>query len=178
MEPQTPNPTVPENEVVPDRIRSLELAIEEQRRDYDFLQNLQSDVKIKTITFLGASLGLLGYLYTTAERGSIQQRLFIPNQIYGMIFYAFGLVMLLAAVTLLMIALYKNHSWQTAYDNNQEDSYLDNYQSYLEYMSKRYLKISINNSKTYEQRRQLLNLSFMPMVLGSIILLLLKTFGG
>jgi hypothetical protein len=81
----------------PDRIRALELAIEEQRRDYDCLNGLYDHAKVKNFTFLAAALALLGYLYTGSSNGteSLEDKLFIPDEPYGVILYAFGLFFLL-----------------------------------------------------------------------------------
>lgn len=163
-----------------DRIRALELALEEQRKDYDILHSLHEGVKIKNITFLAAALALLIYLYAPigAMGPSIQQRLFIPEQPYGVVFYVFAIFLVMMAITTLMVALVKNREWHTAYDNEQEDDLLDDYEKYLIYMRKRYLKVSKINCNCYEKRRYLLNISFIPLVLGGTILLLLKTLGG
>lgn len=162
-----------------DKILALELALEEQRKDYDILHGLHEAVKIRVITFLAAALGLLAYLYTTDGKGtSLKDRLFVPDEPYGVIFYAFGLLLLLSSVATLMVALIKTREWHTAYDNSQEEGLLEDYEKYLQYMRNRYLKISRINGSGYEKRRYLLSISFLPLVIGATILLLLKTFGG
>jgi len=158
-------------------IKSLELAIEEQRRDYDVLHSLHEGVKIKNITFLAAALGLLGYLYT-GNTGDLKHKLFIPNQPYGVVFYVAGILFLLAAVGGFLVALIRIHPWQTAFDDEQEDDLMKDYEKYLTYMKNRYLKVSKNNGRSYEKRRYLLNNSFTAMLIGATILLLIKTFGG
>lgn len=160
-----------------ERIKCLELAIEEQRRDYDVLHSLHEGVKVKNITFLAAALALLGYLYT-GNKGNLKEKLFIPSQAYGVVFYVAGALLLLGAVAGLITALVRIHPWQTAYDNEQEDDIMNNYEKYLRYMKKRYLKVSRNNGSSYENRRKLLNNSFWALLVGGTILLLIKTFGG
>jgi hypothetical protein len=161
-----------------ERTRSLELAIEEQRKDGDLLRRLHESVKVKNITFLAASLGLAAYLYTSNLGGNIQQRLFIPKEPYGVIFYGLGLILLLFAVGVLMVALGKVRNWHTAYEDDQDSRLMNDYEEYLSYMNQRYTTISTINGSCYEKQRYLVNLSFFPMVLGATILLLLKTFGG
>ncbi len=62
-----------------DRIRVLELTLQEQRKDFDFLNSIYEQVKVKNITFLAASLGVLAYLYTGTSNGSLKAKLFIPT---------------------------------------------------------------------------------------------------
>lgn len=165
--------TAEENE-----IRSLELALTEQRRDYDILHSLHEAVKIRNITFLAAAFGVLAYLYAGNSGGDLKEKLFIPGQPYGVILYSAGLLLLLAAVAGFMVALIKNRAWHTAYDNEQEEDLLKDYVKYLRYMKKRYSKVSKINGDCYEKRRYLLNNSFIALILGATILVLLKTFGG
>ncbi len=167
-----------EKEKEQDKVRALELALQEQRKDYDILHGMHEGLKIRNITFLAAALGLLGYLYTGTEKGSLKERLFLPDEPYGVIFYASGLLLLLGSIAALMVAMAKNRIWSTAYDDDQEEHLLDSYKGYLIYMIKRYLKISRSNGSCYEHRRYLISISFIPMVLGATILILLKTFGG
>lgn len=160
------------------RIKCLELGLKEQRRDYDILHSLHEGIKVRNITFLAAALGILAYMYASTSDGSLKHKLFIPDQSYGVVFYAAGALLLLGAVAGFMIALIKIHPWQTAYVNDQEDCVMKDYEKYLAYMRNRYLKISSNNSQSYENRRRLLNNSFMAMLVGATVLLLIKTFGG
>ena len=52
------------------RIHTLKLAIEEQRRDHDVVERLYEQAKTKNITFLAAGLALLVYLYGTMPSDS------------------------------------------------------------------------------------------------------------
>jgi|GEM_PF-3274186 len=162
-----------------DKIKSLNLALEEQRRDYDVLHSLHEAIKIKNLTFLATAFGLLGYLYA-ANNGSknLKKKLFIPDQAYGDIIYVAGILLLLGAIAGFIVVLTKNRVWKTAFQNDQEDKLMDNYQEYLTYMHKRYKHISKVNGECYEKRRYLLNISFMAMILGGSILVTIKTFGG
>jgi len=156
--------------------KALQLALEEQRRDYDVLHGLNESTKVRTITFLAAGLGVLAYLYTTGDTTSLKKQLFMPDEIYGVVFYAVGLLLLVGSIVCMMIALVKNREWHTAYENDQNEELLKDYKKYILYMHKRYTKISRSNGKQYEGRRYLLNTSFLPLVIGATILLLLKTF--
>lgn len=162
----------------PDSVRILELKIVEQRNDYDFLTKAYESAKVKNISFLAAGLALLGYLYTTTGDGSLKKKLFIPDQPYGVIIYAMSAFLFLAALTALLYAL-RPRRWSTAYDDKQEEILAkQGYEFYLDYMSRRYEAISKTNGASYKAKQVLLDMSLLPLVIGGILLLVLKTFGG
>ena len=160
-----------------DRVKSLELALAEQRRDWDALNQAYEAAKRKNITFLAAAFALLGYLYASniQPHESLKDKLFIPSEPYGVIIYALGAGLYLFAIAALMFAL-RSRSWSTAYENDQEDSRFDDYEKYLQYMQKRYLQCSHNNLSSYNAKYSLLEMSFLPLVLGGTLLLILKIF--
>jgi hypothetical protein len=162
-----------------ERMRSLELGLEEQRRDHEVFSTLYAQAKTKNITFLAAALALLGFLYgTTPENANtLAEKLFIPQEPYGVIIYFLSLTAFLLSIGVLLFAL-RPQPWGTAYDNNQEDCIADDYERYLEYMKKCYLDASAMNIASYRRKQNLLNIAFMPLLTGGILLLLLKTFGG
>lgn len=161
-----------------DRIKILELEIEEQRRDYDVLKEAYESAKVKNITFLAAGLALLTYLYASTSGSNLREKLFIPKEAYGVIIYGASAAMFLFALAMLLYAL-KTRRWSTAYDNNQEEMVsAHGYEYYLQYMKRRYLSVYSNNSATYKAKQTLLDMSFIPLVSGGIILVVLKTFGG
>lgn len=160
--------------------KALELALEEQRRDYDILHGLNESTKTRTITFLAAGLAVLTYLYTFGDAKDLKQRLFLPDidNPLAIVLYVVGFLLLLGSIVCMMVALVKNRPWNTAYENDQDEDLLKDYGKYILYMHKRYTKISRMNGRQYESRRYLLNISFLPLVIGATILLLLKTLGG
>lgn len=149
----------------------LEIAIEEQRRVYDDLSQSYDHAKIKVLTFLGGGLALLTYLYSTSND------LFVPQELYGQIFYFAGLTLIIGALGNLLSAL-RTSPWEVPTESkelrkiNGSDSRLD----YLRYTRDRYLACWDNNIKVYESKQRTLNISFMPLILGAIILIVLKTF--
>jgi hypothetical protein len=46
------------------QIKSLELAIEEQRRDYDTVDSMYEAIRAKNYSLIAVAFGLLTYLYT------------------------------------------------------------------------------------------------------------------
>jgi hypothetical protein len=161
-----------------DTVRILELKLAEQRNDYDFLEKAYESTKVKNITFLAAGLALLGYLYTTTNDGNLKNKLFIPDQPYGVIIYAISAFLFLSALAALLYAL-RPRKWSTAYDDEQEEILAQqDYEFYLRYMSRRYARISKTNGASYKAKQVLLDMSLLPLVIGGILLLVLKTFGG
>ena len=159
------------------RIKSLELAVVEQRRDWDALNQAYESAKRKNISFLAAAFALLGYLYGSniQPHKSIRERLFIPHEAYGIIIYGLAAALYLFAIAALMMAL-RSNGWLTAYENEQEDELLEDYEKYLKYMQKRCLKCSDNNLSSYNAKYSWLEMSFLPLLLGGILLLVLKIF--
>ncbi len=69
---------------------SLQLVIDEQRRDYDYLLRIYERAGAKENALLAATFGVIAYLYYTAPVGSktgIAQRLFVPTEDYGKVIY-------------------------------------------------------------------------------------------
>lgn len=161
------------------RVQSLELALIEQRRDHDTLEQLYDGAKLRNITYLAAGLAVLGFLYgnSTDKKITLAEKLFIPKEPYGVIMYFISLALFLFALCTLLFAL-KPQKWSTAYDDEQEDCMTDDYERYLKYMSKRYKRASRINGGSYARKQALLEMSFLPLIAGGILLLLLKTFGG
>lgn len=160
-----------------DRIRRLEKTIEEQRRDYDCVEILYSQAKTKNITFLAAALALLGYLYGGTGGSSLKEKLFIPDEPYGVIVYVISFFIFVSAIIILLINL-KPYRWSTAHDPQMDELAPKDYEKYLEYIRKRYDYISNINCISYSKKQTLLDVSFLPLVGGGIMLLILKTFGG
>lgn len=161
-----------------DRTSILELAIEEQRRDYDTLDKMYETARAKNITFLAAAFALLGFLYATVPENAktLKDKLFIPDEAYGVVIYAIGLALFLSAIACLLIAL-ESKNWSTAYENEQDDSVEKDYEYYLKYMRKRYLKCSTNNTSSYRKKQFWLDLCYKPLLAGAIILVVIKIFG-
>jgi hypothetical protein len=162
-----------------ERIRSLELAIEEQRRDHEVFNDLYSEAKRKNFIYLTAALALLAFLYGNPPENAktLAEKLFIPAEPYGVIIYFLSLAAFLGATGVLLFAL-RPRPWSTAYDNDQEDCIADNYEQYLNYIKKCYLRASRINMNSYSAKQNMLSMSFIPLLAGGILLLLLKTFGG
>lgn len=154
--------------------------VEEQRRDYDVLARLFERTETKTYTLLAAAFALLTYLYSSVaeKQASFADRLFIPDELYGVVIYFGALLVFLGSIAILLYAIKVPYKVATAFDNEQEDEKLEDYETYLQYMKKRYLRASGINLKAYQRKHSLYNLAFLPLVLSGILLLSIKTFGG
>jgi hypothetical protein len=157
-----------------ERIKSLELAIDEQRRDWDSLSASYETARLKNVTLLGAAFAFSTYLYSANDpKRSLRERLFYPYHWYWDTLYIIAFVALISAIILLLFAL-KPQTWSTAYDDEQDDSSMNSYPSYLEYMHKRYLRSSGINRTSYTNRQELLDTAFPLLIGGGIMLLVIR----
>jgi Ca2+/Na+ antiporter len=157
----------------------LEVAVDELRRAYDELDKDYDQVRVKALTFLGGGLALLTFLYS-GKTHSGKVDLFIPHQVYGMVFYFGGLVFVLFAIALLFYTLKPVYFREPT--ENEEIEKLDERHrtknSYLVFLKEEYSKCLEHNGDQYSQKQKLLNIAFFLLVTGAIILLVLKQFGG
>lgn len=149
----------------------LKVTIEELRRTNDWLSEAYDKVKVKTFTFLGGGLGLLVFLYS--PDGDI----FFPIETYGRIFYVIGFASLVSSLVMLFFSLLPR-MWIFSIDRDEivEMNFTDD-NHYLQYVKSNQLKAYEANSKTYAKNHRVLALSFYPLIIGAIILIVLKTFG-
>lgn len=162
-----------------DYMKSLELLLAEQRIDYEVLSKLYEGVKVKNLTFLGAILGILIFLYSNVDKSlPLMERLFIPAEPYGLAIYVLAILALFFSLGALLWAL-RARRWQTCYEELHIDFIKEHdYVTYLEKLTQTYESMSVNNLDSYEKKQSLLDISLLPMIAGAIILLLLKTLGG
>ena len=149
----------------------LELTIEELRRTLDWLSAASDSVKTKALTFMGGGLALLAYLYAS-DAGDI----FYPDETYGRIFYAVGLALIIGALVMLFNSLLPRR-WDFSIDSSDlEDMNFEDHNHYLQYVKDNYITAYKRNLATYNTSHRILNLSFFPLVIGGIILVVLKIF--
>jgi len=154
---------------IPDEV--LKLSIEELRRTSDWLSAGYNNVKTKTLTYLGGSLALLTYLYSGGD-------LFFPDEMYGRIFYVMGLGSVLCAIVMLFLSMLPRR-WEFSTDSDDlDDMNFDDVNHYLQYVKNNYMISYKRNIATYEKNHRVLSLSFFPLVIGAIILVVLKIFGA
>ncbi len=157
-------------------IASLELLVEEQRIDYQSLASMYESARVKNLAFLGAIFGVLVYLYGNVDpKLDLRDKLFLPDQYYGIAIYICAFGSLIFALAALIMAL-KGRRWQTAYEDYHL-SYISEHthKEYLMHLSKKYQTMSKSNASSYNAKQSLIELAVLPMLIGAIILLLLKT---
>ena len=153
----------------------LIIAIEEQRRVYDWISDNYKQVRTRAIVYVGAGLATLTFLYSHPNRNG---KTFIPPETDGRIFYFAGLALMLLALAMLLISL-RTSFWEFPI----EDKVLSklNFRSkveYLEYIKERYRDCYKVNVGHCEFRYKMLNFSFPMLILGGIILMVINLFGG
>lgn len=157
-----------------EQVQMLEKGIEELRRTHDEITDAFSKARIKNITFIGANLATLSYLYSS--NGSGNESLFIPEKIYGIIFYFAGLFLCLGSLLILVLAL-QPITWRIPTEMKklkklEYNSYLD----FLKYVRNEYIEgLSINLPK-HEKKQKYLNLASPLLIVGAILLLIIKKF--
>lgn len=159
----------------------LRIAVSELKHSYDELSKHSSEIKIKILTFIGAGIALVTYLYGSnqPDNATALQILFFPKELYGQMFYAAGSILFFGALMRLVFGAHPKGDWEVPTEisklkNLSEDDEI----KYLEYVKKRYIKSYKNNVNLYESRVKVLAQAFYPFLFGAIILLAIKLLGG
>lgn len=159
--------------------QTLKEYIKQQENFYNAITGANHNLKNKIMTYTGTILALLAFLYSGAldEKKSVLQKLFIPEELYGKIFYAVGLFLVLYAFGKLLKGARPNGRWHMGFasddvklvENMKEEDYLK--------------KLKDDNDealdcdlKEYNSRFVAIKDSFYPMVIGGIILVVLRYF--
>jgi hypothetical protein len=149
----------------------LKIAIEEQRRVCDWITHNYDNVRNKILALLGGGLAALTFLY--ASDGG----LFIPEEVYGKIFYFSGLFLTLMALSTLIAAL-RPMPWEFTIEDKELNK-IDTVSSeleYLQYTKEKHMEAYKLNIHTYEYKQRLFNFSLYPLVFGAMILTVIKLF--
>lgn len=157
----------------------LRIAVEEQRRFHDELTSSYRSMRLRIITFIGAILALLAFLYSGSTDRNVNtlRRLFIPDTQYGMIFYFLGLGFLLYALAKLVHGARPNGRWGVPIDLHSLES-LDEKDTvkYLMKLKNEYIKVARDNMSEHAKKHEALRDSFYPLLIGAILLVVLKYF--
>ncbi len=145
------------------------IAIEELRRSYDIMHRAVDQLRVKTLTFIAATFGLLTFLYRDGD-------LFIPPQLYGRIFYFVGFFSLITALIIFLLGLMP-YPWKLTTEIKQlKNIRQNNEDEYLEYVRGEYIDSFTNNARVYENKHSSFNLGFILLVVGAFTLIVIKTF--
>lgn len=160
----------------------LKIAVDEQRRFHDELTSSFRGMRAKTLYFIGATLALLTFLYAGASSSkgmhiSVKERLFIPDELYGLIFYFTGLALVLYALAKLVHGAKPDAKWTVPFE--QEDLLtLDetDERRFLENLKNEYVKTTIANLEIHTKKSVALKDAFYPLLVGAILLVVLRYF--
>jgi len=153
--------------------------IDGQNRYHEELSASNESSKKRIATHIGLILALLAFLYAGAldASKSVQERLFIPTELYGQIFYAAGLFFILLALGRLIHGSRPNGSWSIGHESSDSQA--------VESMTEKDYLIKLKNDNEesrkynvdqYNKKYFALKDSFYPMLLGAIIMIVLRYF--
>lgn len=153
--------------------------IRQQERFHDELTAEKNRIKTKNYTYIAAIFTFFAFIYSSALNDSkpVQDRLFIPDELYGIIFYAAGLFFLMYALGKLIHGARPYGVWYVGYES--EDAEAVETMSEDDYM----VKLKNDNETAHERNIAQYNKhyiavkdSFYPMVIGAIVLVVLRYF--
>lgn len=153
--------------------------IDEQRRFHDELTSSFNGLRSKIATYIGLILAFLAFLYAGAldENKTTLQRLFIPEELYGKVFYSLGLFMILYALGKLIHGARPNGQWSVAFQSSDYTE-IEN-MTELDYLLKQkndYEASRKENVTTHNKKHEAVRDSFYPLLLGAIVLIVLRYF--
>lgn len=162
---------------IKEEIQIHEKSIEELRREYDEIALAFSRASTRALTFLGGGFAFLSYLYGYGTTNGLPNALFIPREIYGVIFYFFGLFSYIGALFFSFLAI-RPVVWRTPAERevNKDLSSFKTYLDYLQYCKNRYIDAIDHNLPLNERKQKRLNLSSLLLVVGVLVLIVLKNF--
>jgi hypothetical protein len=162
-----------------EKVESLKMIVDEQRRDYDYLLKIYERAGTKENALLTATFAVIAYLYYTAPDGthgktSIAERLFFPTQDYGKVIYIMAAALFVFSLYKLVFNVFGDNVWHTAYQTPKTD-YSYNSLDTLKYFKKRYDTCHKMNLKQYITRKKDLTFCFYGITISAIILIAIKT---
>jgi hypothetical protein len=164
-------------------IAILHVALDEQRRFHDELTRSFDVIKSKIVYYIGAILATMTFLYSGAldEHKSTLEKLFIPNELYGMLFYFFGVICLLYSLAVLAKGMRPDIRWNVYTEATEQrvvggvDTSLSE-REYLQDMVDGYESYTNTNLESHNKKSEATRAAFFPMVMGAIILTVLRLF--
>jgi len=161
----------------PKDTEGVNLIIVEQHRDYDYLLKIYERAGAKENVLLTAAFAILAYLYYTPPiegRVGIIERLFVPMQDYGLIIYVIAAGFFFFGLFKLMLSVFGDNVWETAYETSKADYPVDKYGT-AKYVKTRYDIAHKINLGSYLKRKANLQLCFYCILISAIILIVIKT---
>jgi hypothetical protein len=166
-----------------ERIELLQIALAEQRRFHDELTASYRGLRNKILYFIGAILAVMTFLYAgaTDDAKSVSERLFIPSELYGVIFYFFGLFCLIYALFTLVKGARPDTQWNVPTDTIEEHvigkvNSKMRQADFLQEIVDEYETSSKLNLTVHGNKSEAIRSSFFPLLIGAIILVVLRFF--
>ncbi len=158
-----------------DDVLVLENSIIELRRRDSRINAIYDGIKTRVLTFIGAGFALLTYLYSS---NTTNNSLFFPQELYGQVLYTIGIILYVTGISFLFFAA-KPAQWILPADKNTlSQPSFSNYKEYLLYISNEYKEAITFNTHQCEKKQQILNVSWILLIQGAIILLITKLFSS
>lgn len=166
-----------------DSVDILKASLDEQRRFHDELTSAFRNERNKIVYFIGTILAILTFLYAgaTDTTKTVAERLFIPDELYGLIFYFAGLFSLMYALVSLIRGARPDTQWNVPSDVIEE-SVLNKVdrtmteQDFLQRLVDEYEQSTSMNLKVHTKKSEAIRTSFFPLLIGAIILIVLRFF--
>ncbi|HYH74510.1 MAG TPA: hypothetical protein VD735_00965 [Candidatus Saccharimonadales bacterium] len=163
-------------------VEVLRIAVDEQRRFHDELTASFSSLRSKILYFIGATLAVMTFLYAGASSASgegagVRERLFIPDELYGLIFYFVGLACLLYALAKLVHGAKPDARWRVPFEQEEYATLAEqDEKAYLIKLKDEYVKATAHNLKVHAKKGESITSSFYPLLVGAILLVALRYF--
>lgn len=161
----------------------LLIALDEQRRFHDEVTRSFESIRNKIVYYIGAILATLTFLYSGALDNSktTRQKLFIPTELYGVIFYFFGLACVIFALFALFKGMRPDIRWNVYTETNERKviGCVNRDMTECEYLQELvngYQDHTNKNLVSHEKKSKASKESFFPMIIGVTILVVLRFF--
>jgi|GEM_PF-932159 len=164
--------------VAPDK-KALKLYIKEQQRYHDELTSSYGELRTKIQAYIGAILAFLAFLYAGAldAHKTTLQRLFIPDALYGKIFYFFGLFLIFYGLGKLVHGSRPKGVWTVALQSKDVKNVERMSEAeYLINLKDSYEDARRDNIRQYNTKADSFRDAFYPLLLGAIIMIVLRYF--
>jgi len=156
---------------MPTRIEEIEVlkqTILELRRRYDHINNAYDQLRFKVLGLLGGEVAGVTFIFSSGG--------FMPDQNYGKVFYVMGIVLIVAAFSLLM-SLISSVEWSLPLEVKKLKEHKKNPPDelgFLEYIRDEYLTCVRKTIDQYEIRMKRFDRTVYILVAGVIMLLVIK----
>jgi hypothetical protein len=158
---------------------ALKHYVSEQHRFHDELTKANDAIKNKIVAYIGAIFAFLAFIYVGAldATKTVPERLFIPDELYGKIFYAAGLFFILLALGKLIHGSRPSGYWSVGFQSSDlENIEIMEEEEYLVKLKNDNDDARKENLRQYDKSYAALKDAFYPMLLGAIILVVLRYF--